>query len=546
MINFPTIKKSTTLRLIIGFGILLILMGLVSFYTMYLILKIKTSIMTLNKLNSITLTSSELRENLMAVYRNLLLMSLVDTEEEKRAILKRIEQYREEYRKNIETIKKFNIDVKDEEAQILIRELEEAIHAAKEVNNKFITYLFKGDKEQARELYVDEVFPKQQVIKKILDKIFSHYKKKSEDLSKVGEKTILFHINILIIVGILFIISVTLSVFLINRSIKRPISLLESYIDQLGRGDLSGKIEIRTKDEFEKMADKLSKAMSYVKDLITKVNEAINATNRESSKLNAIVHELESNFSLIVEKTSQIASASEEISVTIGDISQNVTSIHDEAKNTVEITSKGRDLSVNTATEVKSVEDTVNRLKSSIQDFTKSVGSIKDIVNFIREIADQTNLLALNATIEAARAGEHGRGFAVVAGEIRKLAEKTTQATNEINEMISKVVIGSTKIENEVEEVVDKIKAGVTFTEKTAKAFEEVRENMVKLQEKLNLIANAISQINIAVNDVARDILDIAQKTSISKENLKEVSTSSEILRKLHEKIRELVQMFKV
>lgn len=546
MINFPTIKKSTTLRLIIGFGVLLILMGLVSFYTMYVILKIKTFIITLNKLNSITLTSSELRENLMAVYRNLLLMSFVDTEEEKRAILKRIEQYREEYKKNIETIKKFNIDVRDEEAQILIRELEEAIHAAKEVNNKFITYLFKGDKEQARELYVDGVFPKQQVIKKTLDKIFSHYKKKSEDLSKVGEKTILFHINILIIVGILFIISVTLSVFLINRSIKRPISLLESYIDQLGRGDLSGKIEIRTKDEFEKMADKLSKAMSYVKDLITKVNEAINATDRESSKLNAIVHELESNFSLIVEKTSQIASASEEISVAIGDISQNVTSIHDEAKNTVEITSKGRDLSVNTATEVKSVEDTVNRLKSSIQDFTESVGSIKDIVNFIREIADQTNLLALNATIEAARAGEHGRGFAVVAGEIRKLAEKTTQATNEINEMISKVVIGSTKIENEVEEVVDKIKAGVTFTEKTAKAFEEVKESMIKLQEKLNLIADAISQINIAVNDVARDILDIAQKTSISKENLKEVSTSSEILIKLHEKIRELVQMFKV
>ncbi|MEM4757969.1 MAG: methyl-accepting chemotaxis protein [Nanopusillaceae archaeon] len=544
--NFFTIKKSTTLRLIIGFGVLLILMGLVSFYTMYVILKMKTFIITLNKLNSITLTSSELRENLMAVYRNLLLINLADTEEEKKAILKRIEQYEEEYKKNIETIKKFNIDIKDKEVQILIKDLEEAIHEAKEVNNKFITYLFKGDREWARELYIDEVFPKQQVIKKTLDKIFSHYKKKSEDLSKLGEETISFHINILIIVGILFIIFVTLSVFLINRSIKRPIFLLENYIDQLGRGDLSGKIEIRTKDEFEKMANKLFKAMSYVKDLITKVNEAINATDRESNKLNTIVHKLESNFSLIVEKTSQIASASEEISVAIGDISQNVTSIYDESKNTVEITSKGRDLSVNTALEVKNIEDTVNQLKSSIQNFTEFVSSIKNVVNFIREIADQTNLLALNATIEAARAGEHGRGFAVVAGEIRKLAEKTTQATNEINEMISKIIIGSTKIGNEVEEVVDKIKAGVTFTEKTAKTFEEVKESMIKLQEKLNLIADAISQINIAVNDVARDILDIAQKASISKENLKEVSTSSEILIKLHEKIKELVQMFKV
>lgn len=544
--SFFTIKKSTTLRLIIGFGVLLILMGLVSFYTMYVILKMKTFIITLNKLNSITLTSSELRENLMAVYRNLLLINLADTEEEKKAILKRIEQYEEEYKKNIETIKKFNIDIKDKEVQILIKDLEEAIHEAKEVNNKFITYLFKGDREWARELYIDEVFPKQQVIKKTLDKIFSHYKKKSEDLSKLGEETISFHINILIIVGILFIIFVTLSVFLINRSIKRPIFLLENYIDQLGRGDLSGKIEIRTKDEFEKMANKLFKAMSYVKDLITKVNEAINATDRESNKLNTIVHKLESNFSLIVEKTSQIASASEEISVAIGDISQNVTSIYDESKNTVEITSKGRDLSVNTALEVKNIEDTVNQLKSSIQNFTEFVSSIKNVVNFIRDIADQTNLLALNATIEAARAGEHGRGFAVVAGEIRKLAEKTTQATNEINEMINKIIIGSTKIGNEVEEVVDKIKAGVTFTEKTAKAFEEVKESMIKLQEKLNLIADAISQINIAVNDVARDILDIAQKASISKENLKEVSTSSEILIKLHEKIKELVQMFKV
>ena len=157
-----------------------------------------------------------------------------------------------------------------------------------------------------------------------------------------------------------------------------------------------------------------------------------------AEELSAITNQFKLSVETQTEKATQIASAAEEMTVTIADIAKNTTNILEESTSTANVAKDGENMTLKTAAEIKSIENTMEKLQSIMAALEDRSKMIENVVTFIKDVAEQTNLLALNATIEAARAGEYGKSFAVVAAEIRKLAERTNKSTDEIAEVRGK------------------------------------------------------------------------------------------------------------
>ena len=170
---------------------------------------------------------------------------------------------------------------------------------------------------------------------------------------------------------------------------------------------------------------------------------------------------------------------------------------------------------------MKKIAETVDETSAFVKTLGDRSSQIGEIVNVINEIADQTNLLALNAAIEAARAGEAGRGFAVVADEVRKLAERTANATSEIGSMIGAIQEGVKSAINAMEIATKKVETGVALSMQGGNSLNDIVECVNELQLMVEQIASSTEQMSATSEEINSDIEQIA---SVSKET----SASSE------------------
>jgi methyl-accepting chemotaxis protein len=205
------------------------------------------------------------------------------------------------------------------------------------------------------------------------------------------------------------------------------------------------------------------------------------------------------------------AAAVQELSVSISLVSQNAESARAIAQRTVEIASHGKQLVVTAANEINQIANSVRDTSSAMENLRNSSVAISDIANVIRDIADQTNLLALNAAIEAARAGEQGRGFAVVADEVRKLAEKTTSATNEIKVMIETIQRQSNDASNQMGSATKQVSSGVDLIHSLQAPLQELFDGAKGALVSLTELSSAAKEQSHTSTQIAQNIETIAQ-----------------------------------
>ncbi len=336
--------------------------------------------------------------------------------------------------------------------------------------------------------------------------------------------------------------------YLVNRSIIHPLRNTIVAMDDIshGDGDLTVRLDSSGKDELSELSVSFNRYTEKIQDIVRNVQSATGELTSSSNELNNISSETSSVMVQQRSEMQQAATAVTEMAATVQEIARSSESAAASAQEADLASTDGRRIigeaasTINRlATEVERSAEVINRLEHE----SDAIGSVLDV---IRGIAEQTNLLALNAAIEAARAGEQGRGFAVVADEVRTLASRTQQSTQEIQEMIEKLQSGS-------REAVQVMESSRATTQVTVDKASEAAESLNKIVEAVNIISDMNRQIataaeeqSVVAREIDKNIVQISGLTESSAEQTSHVSDASARLHQLSNSLSELVKRFKV
>lgn len=348
---------------------------------------------------------------------------------------------------------------------------------------------------------------------------------------------------------IIMVISIILAVIIARitlLSITRPLQRVNDMLNVVASGDLSHKLDERGKDEFALLSKNCNLLIDSLRELIQSIVSrsmqlaaAAEQTSAVTAQSTTAIEEQRLQVEQAASATTEMSSTSQSVLSSVNDALAEIKEADDQAARIKTISNENRNIIKSLAIEVESASQVINKLQQD----SASIGGILDV---IRSIADQTNLLALNAAIEAARAGEHGRGFAVVADEVRTLASRTQESTQEIQNMIEVLQIGAEKAVSVMDTGKVQTTNCVEQSELADKALETITHAVHEIYDRSSQIATAAEEQSVVAHEISENlesIVAIAEQTSAGSKQT--ASSSSEVAR-LAEELQQSVQEFKL
>lgn len=280
-------------------------------------------------------------------------------------------------------------------------------------------------------------------------------------------------------------------------------------------------------------------------DVANEVTEVSRSLLNYSEELSQQMNELTAGVDTTAMQTGQVATAMEEMNATVLEVAQNTGETAEASERANKVALDGGGVVSSTIDEIHKVTETTEKLSGMLTDLSIKAENIGEVMSVINDIADQTNLLALNAAIEAARAGEAGRGFAVVADEVRKLAEKTMSATNEVESAISLIQQGTSEVVKEMSGVSGRVDNTVRMAEGAGGVLGEIVTESEKIADMVRAIATAAEQQSATSDEVNNSVTEINSLSQALSAGIQNANSGIQEVADMAKKLSQLVERFK-
>jgi methyl-accepting chemotaxis protein len=323
----------------------------------------------------------------------------------------------------------------------------------------------------------------------------------------------------------------------------RPLQVLAQTLSDWN-GDVSQQVQVERHDEIGVIGAAFNAFMGRLRDLVVAIAEESRHLNATTQELSAATDGVVSNSRQQLNAATDMRHEMSESTNAITGVARQAVQLQELAQNTGRVTAAASTTVNQTAQEIGQIDHTMQAVAEGVRRLDERSREISTIINVIREIADQTNLLALNAAIEAARAGEQGRGFAVVADEVRKLANRTAQATSEVTATINTIQQESALAVKTVGMTSEQVNRGVALSREAASAIETIRshaEDILGRVSEVNQQTNQQSGINQALANNVDNMGKLAQRND---EDILLAQERVEGLAVLASKLRDLIARF--
>jgi methyl-accepting chemotaxis protein len=333
-------------------------------------------------------------------------------------------------------------------------------------------------------------------------------------------------------------------VIIMRRKLGKPLAELVSIMTTASEGNLSKRLEFNSTDEMGSLANTFNQFMNTLAEMVSEIRGTSQAVASASTEIAASAEEMAGGLQTQEQQTQQVAAAVEELSQSVNEVAaKSADATHASEESQIQAEDGGQIVS-STVIEMEGIAREVQGSAETINTLGEKSQMIGEIISVINDIADQTNLLALNAAIEAARAGEHGRGFAVVADEVRKLAERTTTATEEVSHSIRGIQSETAAAVELIEAGSQRVGNGVKLATQAGGALDNIVSSSVSVQAMVQDIAAAANEQSAATGEIARAVEGINSVTRQSAEGAAQSAMAASDLSHQADQLQELVNRF--
>jgi methyl-accepting chemotaxis protein len=329
--------------------------------------------------------------------------------------------------------------------------------------------------------------------------------------------------------GLIVLLSALIGVIL-TRVIAPPLQAATAALERMADKDLTAIVEECGTDEIGRLTAALNTSMAAVRSVLVSVAQGAETLSAATTEISSRAVQSSGNANTQSSKTNQIAAAAQEMTATIGEISHNAESAAGASRVSAETADQGGAVMQAAAVTMEKIAAATSSVSEKMTSLSQRSEEIGKVVNVIQEISEQTNLLALNAAIEAARAGEHGRGFAVVAGEVRRLAERTKGATEEIAGTIRSIQDETRETLHVMQESRTAVETGMGETARARQSLEAIIDSSKQVEHQIHLIATAATEQTSASGEISESAGQISQ---IAVENAQVAEEAVEALKNL-------------